>query len=130
MKALEHLTNLGFINVGKWEDNSFIVKSNMAHNKDYYSCVYAISINEEIKYIGYTSQSIEDRIKNHETIKSHMKYFNNNSHVFMEFYQDISWGQYYLDLAQGMEYCMIDVFKPKWNIDGKPSKEKKGLEII
>lgn len=132
MNQIEHLKNLGFIQVGTWniKNKEFKISTDLKYNKDYYSCLYAITIAKKIKYIGYTSKQIEDRIKKHDKIKENKNKFSENSHIYMGFYQDISFGQYYLDLAQGMEYCLIEIFKPEWNIDGKPSKEKKGLENI
>lgn len=136
MNQIEHLKNLGFIQVGTWNSKNieFEISTNLKYKDDYYSCLYAITINEKIKYIGYTSKSIEERTKtsNHQKIQDHCNEFNEKSHIYMGFYQDISFGQYYLDLAQGMEYCLIDVFKSEWNIDGNtnkysPSKDKKGL---
>ena len=131
MNKLEHLKSLGFEKVREYK-NSKIIWELLPDSDSYNSCLYAIVVKNDVKYIGYTSQNINQRLNNkHTKIEKLLESDKENIDIYCSTFCEPSFGQYYLDIAAGLEYCLIEIFKPELNIDGnklKTSKEKRGRE--
>jgi len=125
---LEKLKSIGFKHIGTYPTNfGFDGEDIPKYKKDYLSCLYALVVKEEIKYIGYTSQPIKKRLGNHIKIQEH-------NDCVIDCYIGIFdekpfMVDFYIDTAQGLEWSLIEYFDPEWN-DDKPSEHKRGLEKI
>jgi len=126
MDKLEQLKAIGFKKIGSYPDDFNLKEKKLpSFKKDYYSCLYAFVLKRKIKYIGYTSTEITQRLNNHEKLKEHSESIID---IYMSIFDEKAFDKFYIDTSQGLEYSLIEHFEPEWNKEGKPSKEKRGLE--
>ena len=128
MKNIKRLTDINFKYLGDW----LLKDKKLYHTIDDTSItnfLYAFVVNDDIKYIGKSTQSIKKRfsgymtpgpsqstnIKNNKNIKQELK--NNNGIKIYIFKSDdmLKYGEFNINLAAGLEDILISTIKPIWN---------------
>ena len=128
MQNITKLTNINFNHLGNWmlKDDKIY---NTIKDTDITNFLYAFVIDDEIQYIGKSTQSIKKRfsgymtpgpsqstnIKNNKNIKQELK--NNNNIKIYIFKSDdmLKYGEFDINLAAGLEDSLISTIKPIWN---------------
>lgn len=136
-KALETLFTLKFEKIGKWNfNNNNLEIDNFGNSSkfNYKNALYVfltidIDGNNEIKYVGKTTQSLKSRFygyirgngtstnfKNNDNIKSAI---NSNMEVQIWALIDddfpLNWCGFNINMAAGLEDDLISQLEPKWN---------------
>lgn len=143
----ETLTELGFIEIGKWllneHNNTITAQYSKPEFKNHLNTLYAFTYknrNEEIilGYIGKTTKSIESRFigyvnpgigqkTNIRINKRIIEKLNLGIEVEIFVLPDISplqWQGYNLNIAAGIEDSLINGLKPVWNLHGVKNSSK------
>jgi len=128
MQNIQQLIDINFKYLGNWffHDDEL---DNTIQNTDITNFLYAFVIDDNIQYIGKSTQSIKKRfagykkpgksqttnIKNNKNIKDTLK---NNQEIKIYIFNDNSplrYGKFNINLAAGLEDSLINSIKPPWN---------------
>jgi hypothetical protein len=129
MTNLNKLQTIGFQKVGNWtlKDNTLDYSIDIS-NKNI-NFLYAFVVNDEIKYIGKSTQTIYKRFQGYKkpgsSQKTNIKNNANLKEVLMQsqavdiyIFIDtglLRYGEFHINLAAGLEDDLIKQIKPEWN---------------
>jgi len=135
MNNITKLTNINFNYLGNWihQDEAISHTIKDINSKNF---LYAFIVDEEVKYIGKSQQTIKQRfsgyikpgssqttnIKNNKNIKNEL--FQNKEVKIYIFIDNtlLKYGDFNISLSAGLEDDLIKQIKPPWN--GKENNEK------
>lgn len=135
--SLNKLLNIGFIKIGEWSlvnNNLFI---DIMEKFNFQNAIYVFEKNNEILYVGKTTNSIKKRFyfymnpgKSQNTnigINNKLKHIiNDNELVSIYVFEDkglLKYGDFDINLAEGLEKSIIDTINPLWNGQGIKNKK-------
>jgi len=126
---MKRLLDIGFKYAGKWLINNDTLEYKLENPSNKINVLYAFIENEKIMYIGKSTRTLNDRMYNYKNSdpsqktnhrnKSRIKdsLLNGNSVEIYVFIDDglLSYGNYHINLAAGLEDSLINIIQPEWN---------------
>jgi len=126
---MKRLLDIGFKYAGKWIINNDTLEYKLENPSNKINVLYAFIENEKIMYIGKSNRTLNDRMYNYKISdqsqktnyrnKSRIKdsLLNGNSVEIYVFIDDglLSYGNYHINLAAGLEDSLINIIQPEWN---------------
>ncbi len=147
---IEKLINIGFTKLGKWNlinKDELDLTLNEKNNLRTQTAIYAFVCNDKVMYVGKTTNTLKKRFNGYlkpgksqntniginSVIKETIK---NGEEILIYIFEDkslLKYGEFDINLAEGLEKSIIDKLKPKWNGKGLLNKtellEKKGENV-
>jgi len=131
MSNLDDLRQIGFKRAGVWiskDDDGIIYEEDKEFTNDE-NALYALVVEEDVRYVGKTARTIRDRMRNYEyadssqktniKIKGHIKDLHEKGKIVKVYslIDDglIHFGRFHLNLAAGLEDDIINKLAPEWN---------------
>lgn len=143
---MKRLTELGFIKVGKWIFTDGRIHLNLNSNHDTSNVLYSFVSDENILYIGKTTDPLKKRLHGYQKPGSDQKtnirvnkcilsMLSNGKSLDILILIDnglLKYGNYRINLAAGLEDTLINELNPPWNLTGKnkESKSHKKQQIL
>jgi hypothetical protein len=126
---LARLLDIGFVVVGRWTLTADGIECDLTELAGFPNCLYAFTVNGELKYIGKTTQTLRGRmggyrkpgptqstnIRNNESIHAAL---NQDMRVEIYIFRDsglMKFGGFHLNMAAGLEDSLIRDLAPPWN---------------
>ncbi|MHB1426895.1 MAG: GIY-YIG nuclease family protein [Gemmataceae bacterium] len=128
-EKLAKLEDIGFTYVGCWKSIEDGIDCELSELADYRNALYAFSVEDELMYVGKTTQTIRKRLagyrnpsstqatneKNNKNIRKALK---GDKRVDIYIFRDMGlmhYGGFHLNLAAGLEDSLILDLEPLWN---------------
>ncbi len=145
---ISRIIEIGFYELGIWKQGGtnsiqFESKFNLKDKKD---CIYAFVIDETVYYIGKTTNSLSNRFQGYRnpgksqntnkginySIQKHLKAGQEVRVYVFEDQEHLKYGEFTINLAEGLEKSIIDSLddKTKWNGKGLSLIEEENLDSI
>ena len=132
IKNLNKLLEIGFVSIGYWQNNNGSPKLVQIDLHDASPALYAFVENEQVLYVGKTSQTLKKRLyfygRPGSTQKTNIRINNNLKNALssdrtidMYGYTDvrpIKVGIFDLNFAAALEDSIINTLSPTWNMQG------------
>jgi hypothetical protein len=133
MSELDHIIDLGFIQIGEWFLSSSKLNFQLFNNRNETNVLYAFTSKEDVLYVGKTTQTIYRRmmgykspgptqrtnIRNHANIQDLLEKTERvNIYALIE-EDEYFFKGFRLNLAAGLEDSVINALRPAWNYLGK-----------
>lgn len=126
---MNRILDIGFKHVGNWYLNDDILDFNLKSHSASINVLYAFICNDEIKYIGKTTQQLKKRLYGYKKpVSTQSTNINNNKNIQLLLSRGESvnifilpdnglwnYGGFSINLAAGLEDSLISSIKPKWN---------------
>jgi hypothetical protein len=130
---MNRLLEIGFEEVGYWEPNGIGIRYILLSHHKSQNLLYSFIVDGEIKYIGKTTNELSKRMYGYQNPGTSQK---TNSRIkalikkqlevekFVKIFVLIGsgllrYGNYEINLAAGLEDCLIKELIPDWNFQGK-----------
>jgi len=140
---MNNLLKIGFIKVGVWSLYNSHIQFSLTSHVSEKGVLYSFVSNNEIKYIGKTTQTLSNRMKGYQkpgstqrtNIRVNDKIKTLLGHSLpLEIYilpDDglLKFGDFKLSVAAGLEDTLINEYNPEWNIK-KKKKENKVKKVV
>lgn len=144
MDIKQRLREIGFKYIGSWikkEKNQLLYE--LTYASDVNNVLYAFVSDEELLYLGKTTQNLSNRFKGYimpgisqtTNIRNNyelIKLLNLNKIIEIWLFEDrglMSYGGFQVNLAAGLEDSLIRELKPKWNGRRLKQQEKQIINL-
>jgi hypothetical protein len=129
---MRRLLHIGFRKVGQWKRDDVGIKFDLIDLQDSNNILYAFISNEEVLYVGKTTQSLTHRMSGYQNPGPSQKTNINNNRLISELLSTgkevsiyampdnglLHYGIFRLSLAAGLEDSIVVTLKPRWNKTG------------
>lgn len=126
---LARLMDIGFVVVGRWTLNADGIACELTELADFPNCLYAFTVDGDLKYIGKTIQTLRSRlsgyrnpgptqstnIRNNQSIHEALA---QGKRVEIYIFRDtglMKFGGFHLNMAAGLEDSLVRDLAPPWN---------------
>jgi len=135
---MNNLLKIGFIKVGVWSLYNSHIQFSLTSHVSEKGVLYSFVSNNEIKYIGKTTQTLSNRMKGYQkpgsTLRTNIRVKDKITNLLghglpLEIYilpDDglFKFGDFKLSVAAGLEDTLINEFNPEWNITGRKKENR------